>query len=407
MPKQIDTSIQYNESNIENFITAIQSKERISGLKHKFYNYPARFSPEFVREAIQTFTNIDDLIIDPFVGGGTTLTEARLLSRRSLGTDLNELAIFVTQLKTMLLKQKEADGLFRWCDNIPKYLNIRKPVSNKKSDYFLSYTQNLSTRQLWPIRKTLELAIKRTSNLSSNKTQQFARGILLKSGQWAIDGKRQYPSAEKLRYQIQEVGYEMIEGALDYTTEVKKADSLSKPMGKRRSRCIHASAENIPDFIDSVSDNPPKLIITSPPYPGVHVLYHRWQVDGGRETGAPYWITNKSDGFGASYYTFGSRQAKELESYYFNLLKVFTSLNSIVNKNTIIVQLVAFTDYSWQLTRYLETMEEAGFVECKLSEFSEYDDDRIWREVPNRKWHANAKGYTESSEEVVLFHKLK
>lgn len=85
---------------------------------------------------------------------------------------------------------------------------------------------------------------------------------------------------------------------------------------------------------------------------------------------------------------------------------MFTSLRSIVDQDTIIVQLVAFSDYSMQLPRFLETMAEAGFKECKIPEFSEYEDGRIWREVPNRKWYANKKGLTESSQEVVLFHRL-
>jgi hypothetical protein len=41
---------------------------------------------------------------------------------------------------------------------------------------------------------------------------------------------------------------------------------------------------------------PPKLVLTSPPYPGVHVLYHRWQVDGRKETPLPFMIAGKLDG---------------------------------------------------------------------------------------------------------------
>src|SRR5207244_2812370 len=37
----------------------------VSGLTHNFYRYPARFSPRFVRAAIQAFTKPGDLVIDP------------------------------------------------------------------------------------------------------------------------------------------------------------------------------------------------------------------------------------------------------------------------------------------------------------------------------------------------------
>ena len=42
----------------------------------------------------------------------------------------------------------------------------------------------------------------------------------------------------------------------------------------------------------------PQLVVTSPPYPGVHVLYHRWQVDGRKEAPLPFMIANKLDGAG-------------------------------------------------------------------------------------------------------------
>jgi hypothetical protein len=51
-------------------------------------------------------------------------------------------------------------------------------------------------------------------------------------------------------------------------------------------------------------------------------------------------------------------------------------------------------------------MTAAGFEEVSLSEPGQMDGEkRIWREVPNRKWHAASKGKTHSSREVVLVHR--
>lgn len=52
-------------------IQAARSSGSICGLTHNFYRYPARFSPALVRAAIRAFTKPGDLILDPFVGGGT------------------------------------------------------------------------------------------------------------------------------------------------------------------------------------------------------------------------------------------------------------------------------------------------------------------------------------------------
>lgn len=151
---------------------------------------------------------------------------------------------------------------------------------------------------------------------------------------------------------------------------------------------------------------PIKLVLTSPPYPGVHVLYHRWQVKGRRETPAPFWIAASLDGQGASYYTFGDRKAQELESYFEQALAAFTSIARIADKGTLVVQMLAFAEPEWQLKRYVEMMDHAGFREVRFRELANGLDGRIWRSVPNRKWYASQRGTTPSSNEVVLFHTL-
>ena len=173
---------------------------------------------------------------------------------------------------------------------------------------------------------------------------------------------------------------------------------------------IKSDASSMSNAAKTSLKSPPKLILTSPPYPGVHVLYHRWQVKGRRETAAPYWIANKLDGDGERYYTLGNRHEKGLKSYFENIEAVFRSLATTADPSTMIVQMVAFSDPDWQLDRYLEAMKNAGFKESvsQLGDLSEQDseDHRIWRDVPNRKWHAQRQSKRSSSKEVILFHSL-
>jgi hypothetical protein len=66
-----------------------------------------------------------------------------------------------------------------------------------------------------------------------------------------------------------------------------------------------------------------------------------------------------------------------------------------------IVQVVAFSDPDWQLDRYLDALTNAG-----LEEVSPNEQDRLWRDVPNRRWHALSQAKHSSAREVVLFHRL-
>ncbi len=79
--------MKYSEARSENIINAVNNNERVSGFTHSFYNYPARFSPIMAKEFIETFTRPGDFVLDPFMGGGTTLVESKVLNRNALGLE--------------------------------------------------------------------------------------------------------------------------------------------------------------------------------------------------------------------------------------------------------------------------------------------------------------------------------
>lgn len=62
-------------------------------------DYRGNWPPQLVRNLIVKFTEPGDVIVDPFVGGGTTLIEAWLCNRRSVGIDVSKLALQTTRAK--------------------------------------------------------------------------------------------------------------------------------------------------------------------------------------------------------------------------------------------------------------------------------------------------------------------
>jgi methylase of polypeptide subunit release factors len=67
---------------------------------HSFHRYFGKLIPGIPKFAIESFSKPGDLVLDPFCGSGTTLVEAFLAGRRSVGTDINPLATFVSKVKT-------------------------------------------------------------------------------------------------------------------------------------------------------------------------------------------------------------------------------------------------------------------------------------------------------------------
>lgn len=385
-------------------LEGIHSQEPVAGFTHAFYKYPARFSPLFARAVIQAFTEPGDAVYDPFMGGGTTIVEAVALGRKAIGTDINSLAVFLSKVKTTLYTESDRRSIQKWVSELAPRLNVSRMVDRSE---FRSHTNsqiNISTRATWRIRKLVELGLAELKVLRTAKRRAFVRCTLLRTAQWALDCRKEIPSAQDFREQFLINVDEMLGAAEEYCRKVVgvrfRQSFFMKP------QCLHRSAVGV-ETDPRLSCARIKLVLTSPPYPGVHVLYHRWQVLGRRETPAPYWIANVVDGNGASYYTFGDRKEVSLDSYYGQAYSAYSSIARIATPTTVIVQMIAFPKPYWQLHRYLETMERAGLKEIRFPDLANSPDGRIWRSVPNRKWYASQKGSIGSSNEVVLFHRVR
>jgi hypothetical protein len=194
-----------------------------------------------------------------------------------------------------------------------------------------------------------------------------------------------------------------VAGASEFASAVAAHENLQLRVHAFNRSAVGLESEEI--FAETGA---PKLIVTSPPYPGIHVLYHRWQVDGRKEAPAPFWIANKLDGAGLSYYTMGDRKNPNLQTYFDNLKAAFASISRICDPETVIVQLVAFSDARWQLAQYLEVMSDSGLIETQPWDAAHASSDgRVWRDVPNRRWHAQQKKRSPGAREVVLVHRKK
>ena len=114
--------------NVQPLLDAINDRNIVSGLTHDIYRYPARFSPSFAKAAIELFTEAGDTILDPFMGGSTSLVEALALGRHAVGIDINQLAVFLARVKTLLLSDEELESLRAWAEPTIPDLSPRKPV---------------------------------------------------------------------------------------------------------------------------------------------------------------------------------------------------------------------------------------------------------------------------------------
>lgn len=381
---------------VKQLLESARSQAPVVGLTHGFYRYPARFSPQFARSAIEAFTRPMDTVMDPFMGGGTAAVEALGLGRRFVGSDLNSLSVFVTRIKTTPLSTQDEEGVLGWIADLVDNGSVRS-WDTEGSDWS-AYQLNTP----WWIRKAIGLALTTASSLGNARQKDFARSVVLKTAQWALDCKDQIPSSAQLFAMMSINAGQMVESMREFRERLR--DAFREPPSKsvKFRRLIHCDAATIAEK-RSIPDDwlPPKLILTSPPYFGVHILYHRWQVQGRRETPAPFWIAASKDGMGASFYTFGDRQRRNMDNYLTRLQACFASVSALMGKQSMLVQLVSFSSPETQLEPYLKAMKGAGLREVGLAQ----QEGRFWRNVPNRKWYAKLRRGTPASRELLLIHK--
>ncbi|MBN1690851.1 MAG: hypothetical protein JW901_07510 [Dehalococcoidia bacterium] len=377
---------------------AVVSDKPVKGLTHNFYRYPARFSPEFAREAILAFTKSKDCVIDPFVGGGTTIVESLALGRRAIGIDINSLAYFTSLVKTTPLSKQDICSIAEWAEKVME-LDPRDTTANIRyqEDVFKNIPPNIA----WFLLMATDMA----SNLRFARQRRFAKCAIIRTGQLMLDCQSSIPSLTKVKATFIQLLDNMVEGINDFVELVQSNNIPKYKISSMRQLFLGSSDSSIVDKIQDLAPIKPSLVLTSPPYPNIHVLYNKWQILGRRETTAHYSLASIKDGHGPSYYTMGSRSQRGLEYYFQNIFQVFLNLRKLITSNAIVVQLVAFPDEDSVKAQYLSMMDMAGY---ELLNFPNANvSETVSRTVPNRRWYTYYHEKQLSSRELLMIHRVK
>jgi len=360
---------------------------------HPLYRYPASMSPRIARALVCALTEPGDTVLDPFCGGGTTAIEALAHGRLAVCSDLNNLACLITRSKAQPLTRREIDYLKEWlqCVALPSVVSRRIPaiplVTNDGGAY-APRTHGLLMR--------LSDASER---ISTRKLRRVAQLMILRAGQVCFDccQKRLAPSV--LLDAFKRSASDVLQKLESYSQRCGEVE-VAKREG-RRLRVLCTDAKTLPSRLRTRARSI-SCVITSPPYPGVHVLYHRWQFRGRKEIELPYSIAGLSNGAPESHYTLGPRHEKGQTSYFGRLQRIFAKLNEALLRGTIVAQVVAFSHPSSQLRKYLAEMEAAGFEEVTVSGKGQ---PLVRRSVPNRRWYIRTGSTVSRKCEYVLLHR--
>ncbi len=104
---------------------------------HGYHTYPAMMIPQVARRLIRMYGGDKTIILDPFMGSGTALLEAKLHKNftKAYGIDINPLALLIANVKTtpinpVTLKVEYAKLISR-CDTDKKMVNFKEKEIQK------------------------------------------------------------------------------------------------------------------------------------------------------------------------------------------------------------------------------------------------------------------------------------
>jgi hypothetical protein len=226
--------------------------------------FPARMAPELALNAL-TALKKGDIVLDPMTGSGTVLQQARSLGLRSLGFDLDPLAVLISRVSTTVVADEEvADGAARLLDASTKLnaSSVRLPWIDGDSDAesFVDYwfgkpqqavLRRLSFLLLEPERCGISEQIADVLRIS------LSRIIVTKASSASLAQDTSHSRPHKVRA---ESAYDVLDGFARSVRSVRKRIAKIPRTG--------TAEVNLGDARDlqTVTDASVDMVLTSPPY---------------------------------------------------------------------------------------------------------------------------------------------
>lgn len=245
-------------------------------LTHGIHKYPAKFFPELPRWIIKRYSEKGEMLLDPFMGSGTTNLEASLLGRHSIGVDVDPFSRFLASAKTTVLPFNELSS---------SWLSLRERVEGYSEPSHLDGVPEFPYRDNWFKPYILKELAHIKAEIEKTDTRRNIKDFFLVCFSSII---RQVSEADNncTRTVVRKSLNKQVLPNMAIDLFVKKASTQVKNM--QDLSALNPSGEIfIPDNADAramptVVDSSVDLALTSPPYanavdyPRTHQLELYW-----------------------------------------------------------------------------------------------------------------------------------
>lgn len=249
-------------------------------LTHNFFSYPAKFIPQFPREIINTLSERGETVLDPFCGSGTTLVEAKLLGRNSIGVDINPIATLASKVKTTIITSSQIKDIRAVVEEIEVSVNlhygIKQLVQSRSKCIDFSYP-TIPNRDYWfkpMVLDELSIIKAHLNEVSDNQVRDFLTlafiSIITKVSNQESDTR--FVSVSKSTKKL-DTFKEFSKKIEQMVERIKEFEIMATSASAR----VYNKNANDLSFLDNDSID---LVVTSPPYLNAYdyYLYHKFRM---------------------------------------------------------------------------------------------------------------------------------
>lgn len=177
--------------------------------------------------------------------------------RHAIGTDISSLATFVSEVKTTLYGDDDLARLQRWCECIADGINILEPVAIDAHYEEAGYTKHPDSAANWRLKKAIEQVIATARELKPKRLEDFARCVLLRTSQWALNGRKKLPSIDDFRAMLVTDAASMIDGA----RELRRAALDDRGREASQIICLNRSTKGLESDATFADGRRPRLVV--------------------------------------------------------------------------------------------------------------------------------------------------
>lgn len=371
------------------------STQESTYLTHGIHPYPAKYIPILPREIIIENSKERNIILDPFCGSGTTLLEAAISGRKSIGIDSNPIATLITKAKTQALSIVE----------INKLKELTQVLANLEYNKIMEFEiPNVKNINHWFCKNAIrELSfLKNFIDTNAEGNLQDYLFCLYSSIIVAVSNQE-----SNTRYAAKEneisVGGVIKRFCKKIISEQNNIEKLSSNQQVIKNTPLIINEETSKVNGDIIPDNSVDLVVTSPPYPNSYdyYLYHKWRM---------VWLgydVKKVQAMEMGSRHEHSSQKAPIEKFETKMIPALENISRVLKPNKLAYFFMGDSIISGDFINMAEYFrniaEKAGF---KFINSASYDMSRVSKNFLEKKNSTNKVGYNKK-QHILVFEPVK